>query len=239
MHVLDIDLDFFLEDVCPLAPLGERPGLEGHRPWSPEATERFLTEQCGLDAANPIPGVVFETHDMALRLWQSEIAKGRLTVPFAVTHIDAHSDLGIGKPGPGYVLNTVIAQSPELRRDSERHYGMHQLDEANYLLFALAYRYVDRLENIRNPRSKRDISQQILVPGTTDRIRLESFVSRLMVGKNGPEPEIPFDVYDDWTEYRAPAPFDLMSVAISPRYAPKEADELLSVFRKFMRPIGQ
>ena len=30
MRVLDIDLDFFLADCCPLAEPGERPELPGH-----------------------------------------------------------------------------------------------------------------------------------------------------------------------------------------------------------------
>ena len=32
MRVLDIDLDFFLADCCPLAELGHRPSLPGHEP---------------------------------------------------------------------------------------------------------------------------------------------------------------------------------------------------------------
>ena len=63
MRVLDLDLDFFLADCCPLAPIGQRPDVLGHEPWSIPAVINFLEEQCGLDAAYPIPGRVIETHD--------------------------------------------------------------------------------------------------------------------------------------------------------------------------------
>ncbi|MGN1067305.1 MAG: hypothetical protein ACI4RE_00245 [Christensenellales bacterium] len=48
MRVLDLDLDFFLQDCCPLAPIGERPTLAGHAPWPVETVRAFLEMQCGL-----------------------------------------------------------------------------------------------------------------------------------------------------------------------------------------------
>lgn len=235
MRVLDIDLDFFLADCCPLAKPGKRPLLKGHEPWSREEVVSFLETRCGLDPKRPIPGAIFETHDEALSFWQERISDESLTVPFSVTHIDAHSDLGIGKPGPGFVLSTVLCQPPEKRADLVRWYEMKQLDEANYLLFALAFRWVDSLENVRNLRSRPDIPEEILVPGRKDLIRLSSFASRFLEGKNGPEPEIPFSVYDDWRMFTSDGPYDYLTVAVSPRYAPKEADALLPVFQNYIR----
>lgn len=157
MRVLDIDLDFFLADCCPLADKGQRPALQGHEPWQPEEVLRFLTEQCGLDEAHPIPGLIFETHDQALVMWERLIREQRLAAPFHVTHIDAHSDLGVGYPGPGFVLYNVLSMQPERRLDYQRFYEQSKLDEANYLLFALAMRRVSSLDNVRNPRSHKDI----------------------------------------------------------------------------------
>lgn len=235
MRVLDIDLDFFLADCCPLAPVGERPLLEGHEPWTKEAVETFLEKQCGLSKKHPLPGKIFPTHDEALRFWKDRIEEGSLSVPFWVTHIDAHSDLGIGKPGPGFVLNTVLAQTPCKRDDLLHWYEMKQLDEANYLLFALAFRWISRLDNVRNPNSRPDIPKEILLPDRNDAIRLTSFSARLLESRNGPEPVVPFAVYDDYMAFQAETAFDYMTVAISPRYAPKEADELLSVFEQYLK----
>lgn len=236
MRVLDIDLDFFLLDCCPLAAPGERPVLSGHEPWAEADVIAFLERQCGLSEARPVPGAIFETHDGALRFWDARIREGRLAAPFSVTHIDAHSDLGIGKPGPGFVLNSVLPQPPGIRADLPRYYAQKQLDEANYLLFALAFRWVDRLENVRNPRSRPDFPRELWAQDG-GAIRLSSFASRFLEPKNGPEPTIPYAVYDDYTAYRAEAPFDFMTVAVSPRYAPREADALLPVFARYMTQI--
>lgn len=234
MRVLDIDLDFFLADCCPLAPLGERPALAGHEPWPADRVIDFLERQCGLSAAHPIPGRIFETHDKALCWWEELIAAGRLTAPFAVTHVDAHSDLGIGHPGPGFVLYNLLAMMPEARTDLQRWYETKKLDEANYLLFALGMRRISALDNVRNPRSRADIPSAVLDPERDDAIRLVSITSQMFTGKNGPEPSVPFRVYDDYTAFRAEAPYDFVSVAVSPRYAPPEADGLLPLFRRYM-----
>ena len=138
MRVLDIDLDFFLADCCPLAELGHRPSLPGHEPWEASAVRAFLENQCGLSRTAPKPGRIFETHDGALRFWEEQIAAGRLTAPFDVTHVDAHSDLGIGYPGPNFVLFNVLSMPVPKRLDYTAFYAQKKLDEANYLLFALA-----------------------------------------------------------------------------------------------------
>lgn len=237
MRVLDLDLDFFLADCCPLAPLGERPDLSGHEPWPEAEVCRFLEEQCGLSASQPIPGAVFETHDDALRFWLARMEDGSLTAPFHVTHVDAHSDLGIGKPGPGYVLNGVLPQHPSIRADVARYTALHQLDEANYLLFALAFRFVASLDNVRNPKSRPDIPREILLPDRSDAICLTSFAARLMEGKNGKEPVIPFLVYDDYRSFVSDAPYNFATLAISPRYAPAAADALVPVIARYIRPV--
>lgn len=235
MRVLDIDLDFFLADCCMLAEKGERPPLEGCEPWEAARVEAFLEEQCGLSKAHPLPGRIFETHDSALLFWEELIAGGKLTAPFHVTHIDAHADLGIGAPGPGYVLYNVISMPVERRMNPQFFYEQRKLDEANYLLFALAMRRVGSLDNIRAPKSHQDIPKEVW--GGPEMIRLQSLTSKMFEGKNGPEPEVPFHVYDDYRTFKADAPYDYVSLAMSPRYAPKEADALAEVIAQYMTMI--
>lgn len=233
-RVLDIDLDLFLADCCPLAELGERPALTGHEPWPEEKLRLFLEKGCGLDARSPLPGRVFDTHDKALLFWQELIAAGRLEVPFAVTHCDAHSDLGIGFPGPQIVLNGVLPVRFPERTDTAPYYRRKQLDEANFLLFALAFRYVGALENVRNPLSRAD-KPAVLFCREGNALHLTSPVATLLEGVNGPEPLIPYSEWNDPMLYRAAEPFSYISVAQSPRYAPKEADALLKVLRMYIR----
>ena len=234
MRVLDIDLDFFLADTCPLADKGERPALAGHEPWDRDAVRSYLWTHLGLSPERRVPGRVFETHDGALFFWQELLAQGRLTAPFSVTHIDAHSDLGIGRPGPGIVLGGALCQTPETRCDGRVYARRGQLDEANYLLYALAFRWVDRLENVRNPNSKPDMPREIVSrrdgDGVPTALRLRPPLPELFERRKGPEPEIPYREFQTGDTYYAEAPFDFASLAISPRYAPREADALVDLF---------
>ena len=233
-RVLDIDLDFFLADCCPLAEAGQRPGLLGHEPWPQETVRRFLEKRCLLSRHAPIPGRVFVTHDGALGYWKVLMDRGMLQAPFHVTHVDAHSDLGIGYPGPGYVLYNVLSLPPERRLDLDRFYRERKLDEANYLLFALAARIVSSLENVRRPFSKEDIPRQILAENGT-RIHLPQSFPDLFEKANGPEPLIPYCAYKEDGAFQAAAPYDYVSLAISPRYAPQEADGLIPIIAEYMR----
>lgn len=105
MRVLDLDMDFFLSDPCPLAPLGQRPDESCAKVWRDEDVVRFLEEQCGLSTEHPVPGAIFDTHDKALDFWAARVADGRLATPFEVVHVDTHSDLAFGPPGTNFVLN--------------------------------------------------------------------------------------------------------------------------------------
>ncbi len=232
MRVLDIDLDFFLNDCCPLAEKGQRPSLAGCEPWDAEAVCRFLEDQCGISKDAPLPGRIFETHDQALLFWEEMIAAGRLSSPFHVTHVDAHSDLGIGFPGPNYVLFNVLSMPVDKRRNPALFYAQHKLDEANYLLFALAMRRIASLDNVRNPRSRPDIPS-VLYHGA-DSFQLTSIAAQLFAAQNGTEPVIPFRNYEDYRSFHADAPYDFITLALSPRYAPKEADELRDVIAPYI-----
>ena len=236
MRVLDLDMDFFLTGVCELAPRGARPSLREARPWAEADVRAFLEENCGLSRQRPIPGRVFETHDGALFFWKEWMEVGKLLSPFHVTHIDAHSDLGIGKPGPAYVLETVLALPPQKRGDLERYVREEQLDEANYLLFALALRYISSLENVRNPHSRADFPARLAWGGSQPpaAIRLTSTLGRLLPQYDFHEPVVPYTVCDDWRDFRAGAPYDIATLAISPRYAPQEADFIADVFREYI-----
>ena len=235
MWVLDLDLDFFLNDCCPLADKGERPSDACAGVWPEHAVVSFLENGLGLDRNRPIPGCITETHDGALAFWRDRMAAGALQKPFSVVHVDAHADLGIGRPGPGYVLNIVLGIPPEDRDAFDRYYAQKKLDEANYLLFALAFRWIDKLALVRDPFSRPDLPPFCIKEGEGYRpIRLESFVSKFLESRNGAEPEIPLTVHNDPDTVRIREPFVCMNLALSPRYAPKTADALVPVIARYM-----
>ena len=234
MRVLDLDMDFFLSDPCPLAPLGERPDEACAKAWSEEAVVAFLEGQCGLSRERPVPGAIFDTHDKALDFWAARAAEGRLDTPFEVVHVDTHSDLAFGPPGANFVLNVVLSRHPDIRADIAAYKKAVELDEANYLLFALAFRWVSRLAYVRNPKSHQDIPRQLL-DGERN-LHLRSFISQMMEGRNGPEPVIPFDVYDDYTQFSRHG-YDFVTMAQSPRYAPASADRIMEIVGRYITPV--
>lgn len=234
MRVLDLDMDFFLSGPCPLAKKGERPDESCAEVYSDEEVIRFLEEQCGLSREHPVPGAIFETHDQALDFWAARMQEGSLAAPFEVVHVDTHSDLAFGPPGTNYVLNVVLSRLPGERAQLVQYRAGTELDEANYLLFALAFRWISRLSYVRNPKSHQDIPAQILDGGSN--IHLRSFISAMMEGKNGREPVISFDVYDDYRAFRQHG-YDFVTMAQSPRYAPESADRIMDILRRYIVEI--
>ena len=231
MRVLDLDMDFFLSGPCPLAAYGERPDESSAQVWDDAQVIRFLEEQCGLSKERPVRGAIFDTHDKALDYWAARLEDGSLTAPFEVVHVDTHSDLAFGPPGTNYVLNVVLSRLPQQRASIDVYRGAVELDEANYLLFALAFRWIDRLAYVRNPKSHQDIPKQLL--DGDGNIHLRSFISQMMESKNGREPVVPFAVYDDYTQFEQHG-YDFVTMAQSPRYAPESADRIMEILRRYI-----
>ena len=67
-------------------------------------------------------------------------------------------------------------------------------------------------------------------------LQLRSAFPQLFEAKYGPEPRVPYREYASGSEFFAPAPFDILSLAVSPRYSPKEADGLIDEIMAFAHP---
>lgn len=233
-RILDIDLDFFLQDTCPFAEEGMRPDVLGREPWTKDEVRRYLEDNLRLKKERPIPGRIFETHDQALDFWNDLIGNGSIAPPFHVTHIDAHTDLGIVQKGYPFVRHNILSRPVDRRVQLTEYRGKVQLNEANYLSFALAFRWIACIENVRNPKSKPDFPKEMLAPDNKNSIQLRSAFPQLFETKFGDEPVVPYIEHKDGPSFTADAPFDAISLAISPRYSPKEADELIEVFEEYM-----
>ena len=228
-RILDLDLDYFLTGLCMPAEPGERP-CEDVGAEDDGFVHSFMRESLGI--TRPVPGRVIETHDLSLSYWEELIREGRLEPPFEVVHVDAHSDLGIGRPGPNYVLYNVLSRAPASRLGSDQHREAGQLDEANYLLFALAMRLIARLDNVRRPFSQPDVPRMIV---SGDRIHLPEPFPELFGMRNGREPDVPYREYTQDGSYRAEGGFDYMTLALSPRYVPRRADGLVMLIRQYIK----
>jgi hypothetical protein len=158
MKVLDIDLDFFLDDVAWFR--GEAERLEDHdyKPWSDQEVISFIEDQCGLSRSRPVPGRIVVNHDEAFLYWRELVQSNRLTTPFEVVHVDAHSDLGLGDAGYLHLMSEVLNWDL-----SERQYPtfdvMNGCGMGNYLAFAIACRWLTQLVFVPNPHWTDDLMQ--------------------------------------------------------------------------------
>ena len=84
---------------------------------------------------------------------------------------------------------------------------------------------------MRNPKSHQDIPKHLL--DGEGNIHLRSFIAQMMEGKNGKEPVIPFDVYDDYRTFECKG-YDFVTMAQSPRYAPKSADRIMEIVKRYL-----
>ncbi len=173
MHtILDIDLDVFSSPTVYWPQTDERPSDDEHTCASADDARYFLEQQCGLNAGSPIAGQEFVEHDEAFYSWRRWIEQGTLSVPFSVVHVDAHADMGMGDAGWVYLLSDLLDLSVEQRRNPRR--GYDALNAGNYLMFAVANRWVDRLTYVfpaRIPWSanwKSGLSEQIQPDPYTD-----------------------------------------------------------------------
>ena len=240
MRVLDIDLDFFLEEAVHYSQAGIRPDDQDYPPWPEAKTRSFLRNRLGLDVQHPIPGSVEIEHNAVFWRWDQLITEGRLTVPFEVVHVDAHADLGMGDIGFQHVFGRLLHLPLADRLDALRS-ERDVVKSGNFLLYALALRWISKLTYVHHTTYQ---------PHTTD---VPNYLSDAG-GDRPPEFALPVFAWDYVTagkhlsrkqviEIEPPAKFELAApstftdngrfefvfAAQSPCYSPKSADSLLAV----------
>jgi hypothetical protein len=144
MHViLDLDLDVFTSPTVYWPQSSDRPSDNDHVAAGAQDVRHFLEMQCGLSKDRKIPGQEFTNHDDAFFVWRRWIQEGSLRPPFTIIHVDAHADMGMGDSGYMYLLSELLALPPNQRSEPRR--GPDAMNEGNYLMFAIANRWVNRL----------------------------------------------------------------------------------------------
>lgn len=245
--VLDLDLDFFLEDRPTYS---ERGRPRNNLPWREADFCTFLEDRCGLSASDPVPGCVFKSHDTAFTVWRDLLVPQLGSAPFRVVHVDAHADLGSSiyykRAVLEYLSGTILPLRPDLRGNPARSPG--SLWETNYLLFAVACRWIAGITYVTRPDwNHRDFPKffvrtdehgdyvelvefapSAFRPGT--RFRFDS-AERLSV-----EPRVRIETVSG-EEFVAPGHFQFASLAVSPNYTPREADVLARCFARYVRTI--
>jgi len=238
-RILDLDLDFFLDDTAILrGPDDGRLDGEDFPPWQLEEVLAFLHGQCGL--RQPLPGFVVENHGELFARWREAIDAGRLTAPFHVTHVDAHADLGLGDSGYVYLMTSLLFEAPEDRRYPKA--GEGGLGDGNYLAFAIACRWLTDLAYVFNDGGGDDALLYVLegFDPQAQNIQLAAVRSRRELSENLTtpknltlehlEPPVPFTAMG-WRDFQADHPYDFVCLARSPPYTPPESDAIFDEIR--------
>lgn len=241
-RVLDLDLDLFVDGVAHWRnSTDDRLDAEDFPPWSVDEAVAFLTDRCQL--RGPLPGFVVEHHGDLFGKWRSAIDAGLLRPPFHVTHADAHADLGMGDPAIIYVMSELLYVPPEARRNPNGGTlgPAYALGNGNYLTFAIACRWVADLVYVFNSGGGEDVLVHVMegFDPSAANVQLAAVPRRLLVENlalieplepDFREPPVPFRKML-WSEYRAPAPFDIVCLARSPGFTPAGCDAIFDEIR--------
>ena len=254
MKVLDIDMDYFLDVPVSQVSFSNQNRVDREdciaSVWTEERIRDFLENNLGLSKERKIPGRIIIGHDEALYFWDELIQASKLMPPFSVVHVDSHADLDFGGLGKIAVLDEIIYWPIDLRKPRnckavEVDYRYYDIDIGNYLLYALAFRWISDLTYCGNPNGDcGDVPPEIVIGGIPDSsidsitkrtIKLEPRTKIDEVVPN--EPEIPFMLCPRIEHVKYEGYFDFASLAQSPNYTPKNADFIMDIFREYIDEI--
>lgn len=247
MRIIDIDLDFFLDDIDHGTRYRKRLSDKEFNPWNENDVVQFLESQCGLKAKK-IPGRYVEEHHEALFFWIELISKEKLITPFEVVHIDAHADLGMGDAAYVYIMNDLLHVAVGERKTllvdekGEIQENGKKVNEGNYLAFAIALRFVSQLKYVTHEivlNTPIDIPHHYIKDNT---IQMKATVNYNPILLNSPmpiksyEPEVPLEKISK-SEFQDNGNFDFIVLSHSPAYTPKSSDVLIPIIKNYILEI--
>lgn len=269
MRILDLDMDYFMTRVA--SDVGENiidrldEDFYGDAVWSEAQVRAFLENNLGLSIDDPLPGRIVVGHNEALYFWKELIQQGNLTTPFEVIHVDSHADLGCGYDTEHFLRTKLLKWPPEERPNHSLHtncFGKKCAEGiGDYLLFAIAYRWISSLTYCANPSEDAndyDINtlkgfheEEIIDCPVVNKIQLlynpnmefpdlendsrnkiERFIKNSTL-----EPEVPFFIIPNIDDVQYNGDFDFVVLAQSPNYTPESADFIMDVFRDYIVEI--
>lgn len=253
MRILDIDMDYFLKEIPILISEDstERIPDDDYQVWSKEEVIDFLENKLGLSKETKIKGKIVTHHNEALYFWRKLIQEDKLSVPFEVIHIDSHADLGLGYPSWTFILDFLL-DLPVDDRFKIESYGdifdkYYKPGIGDYLLFALAFRWITKLTYICNPVGiGDDYIWMILKDGIepNDKIQLAYNVNMkaIEISSNTEkyyatairEPEVDFNIVRKVEDISYNGAFEYLTFCISPNYTPASADFIIALIKEYI-----
>lgn len=243
MRILDLDLDFFLSSIAhDQSSGGARLSEKDFKPWANDKVREFLESRCGLSTQRRIPGEYVTHHHEAFYWWRALIKDGKLTTPFEVVHVDAHADLGAGTFGYSkvYLGFDLLHQRLEQRESPEE--GGMKMNAGNYLLVAIACRWLSKLVYVMHPENRLQDCEEWLFSDCGDEswtLALPKLQKPKITVPGVPlhvierEPAVEF-VPASETTFRDDGTFDFIVLCQSPGFTPKSSDLLVPLIQEYM-----
>lgn len=268
MRVLDIDMDYFM-DVVAHTGFSEKERLSDdcyvNSVWSEDRVRDFLENNLGLSQENKIKGRIVNGHNESLFFWEEQIDSANLQIPFQVVHVDSHADLGLGVAGVSEFLQEgILLLDPEVRRkirSFEFNGKIQEITIGDYLLWAIAYRYISEIDYCANPHGEKDDycwdtlkdfkENYIFDKPVTNYIQLkynprmdlpnysdDEYIQRKYLEECTLfEPEVSLNIYPQITDVSYDGKFDYVTFAISPNYTPQNADFIIEIIKEYIDQI--
>lgn len=253
MRILDIDMDYFLKEIPILMSESgiERRLDDEYQVWNKAEVIDFLENKLGLSKEVKIKGEIVTHHNEALYYWRKLIREERLSAPFEVVHIDSHADLGLGYPSWLFIMDMLITVPVEERIEIENYGKMfkkyYEPRIGDYLLFALAFRWISKLVYVCNPADVgNDYLWMILKDGIepNDKIQLahNEKMKAMEIASNtekyyataSREPEVDFEIVRCIENINYNGKFDYLTFSISPNYTPARADFIIELVKEYI-----
>jgi hypothetical protein len=223
---------------------GTRPPADAYSVWTADDAAAFLRERC--QVTDRLPGFITENHSELFVRWREAIERGVLKPPFHVTHLDAHADLGLGDAGYTYLMSSLLYEPVEVR--AHPRVGFSGLNDGNFLLFAIACRWISDLVYVFGEGGGDDELPYALqgFQRPADNVQLAAMprteIDRLLHRRGEPvgdhlEPAVPYRS-TRWEQFELDGPFDFICLTRSPPYTPSTADRLYgTLLNAFIDPI--
>ncbi|MGG1639122.1 hypothetical protein [Paenibacillus sp. NRS-1760] len=244
MHILDIDLDFFLNQVAHNTS-DEYGRLDGtiYIPWTDERVRTFLEVNCGLSKDSLVPGKFVRSHHEAFYFWKELIENGELVPPFSLVNVDAHLDTGGWGYYDGglYIINELSKIPP-----GERHKHIKHMDAGNYISFVVACNWTDHILFVLHPEGNGDITSMLAkdLDPQSNYFEIRNYIKHVTAETIhsadyiSVDTEVPFKILDDIDKYREDLPFDFIVLSQSPGFTPETSDTLIPIILEYIELIN-
>lgn len=268
MRILDLDMDYFMEYPAYFVSADNSSRLPeegyGELVWPETRVRQFLENNLGLSKENKVKGRIVSNHNEALSFWKELNRKEELNVPFEVIHVDSHADLGLGFNSYNYIYKELLSYPAKERPFHNRYVDAYGKENGegigDYLLFAIAYRWISKLTYCANPNGDKNdfiwntlknfeenfiydapiynVIQLLYNPNMDMPTYKDSKeVKQKYIDGSYKEPEVPFLIIPTIQDVRYDGNFEFAVLSQSPNYTPANADYIMDIFKDYIIEI--